>query len=297
MAAQLYPKSAAEISAWSKANGVTEGEGQRRFVQFAVLLCIGTSEGLRSSLAFKGGNALRFIHGNPRSTLDLDFTALNPDDYQTAVRDSEDEIRRILDATLTWGHARFGVKMKCQRIKRKPPRPDDTLPTYDIGVGYQFQGDRYYADFESPTRVVNSVVKVEVSFNDVVCEIAPYSLEPGAPALTVCSLEDILAEKLRALLQQIPRNRTRPQDVFDLCWMFTMNDVTLDYGKIAHFLVRKSVDRHVTPTKSAFADPRVREKAQSEYTKTLKLSQIDLIPFETAWAAVLKLVNRLALPD
>jgi predicted nucleotidyltransferase component of viral defense system len=296
MSGPLYPTSQADIPGWSKANGVPVSEARTRFAQFAILQCVGAASGLQTSLAFKGGNALRFIHGNPRSTADLDFTAVPVAD-RNGVPDSEDEIRRLLDEALLWAKNRFAVKMKCQRVNRKPPVTRGTLPTYDIGVGYQFPGERYYADYELPTRVVNSVVQVEISFNDVVCEVEPHSLEPGAPALTVCSLEDILAEKLRALLQQIPRNRTRPQDVFDIARMLAAYEARLDVGKIADFLVRKSVDRHVTPTKTAFADPRVRENAQSEYTQTLKLSQNDLIPFDTAWEAVLKLLDRLALPE
>lgn len=296
MSGPFYPTSPADIPRWSKAYGVLESEGRKRFVQFAVLLCVGAADGLRASLAFKGGNALRFIHGNPRSTLDLDFTALSPDDPRTGVRDNVDDLKRALNAALMWGHTRFGVKMKCQRVKRKPPRPDATLPTYDIGVGYQFPGDRYFADYETPVREATTVVQLEISFNDVVCEIAPYSLEPGAPALTVCSLEDILAEKLRALLQQIPRNRTRPQDVFDIARMLTEYEARLDVGKIADYLIRKSRDRQVTPTKAAFADPRVRENARSGY-QTLEVSQSELILFDTAWGVVLKLVDRLALPD
>jgi predicted nucleotidyltransferase component of viral defense system len=295
MHGSLYPTTVAEVPEWSKTNRTTVAEGQRRFVQYAILLCVGAADTLRASLAFKGGNALRFVHGNPRSTLDLDFTALPPTD-SGGVPDDKDEIRRLLDLALAWARARFSLKLKCQRVDRKPPVGKGTLPTYDIGIGYQFPGDRYYADFEIAARSVSTVVQVEVSFNDVVCQTELKQLESNAPPLTVCSLEDILAEKLRALLQQIPRDRTRPQDVFDVYRMLVTHGPSVDRHQIAEYLIRKSVDRQVYPSKAAFRDPQVRDRAQTEYPK-LQVPQAELVPFDDAWAAVLRLVDELPLPE
>ncbi len=59
-------------------------------------------------LAFKGGNALRFLHGSPRSTVDLDFTVTD------VLPDSADALRQLLDATFTIGGQRQGIAVRCQ---------------------------------------------------------------------------------------------------------------------------------------------------------------------------------------
>jgi predicted nucleotidyltransferase component of viral defense system len=89
-----YPTSLAELAAWRKEHRTTMEEARRRFVQFVILVSMSSSTAVVSRVAFKGGNALRFIHGNMRSTLDLDFTA------EGDFPDSPDEITRLMDTAL-----------------------------------------------------------------------------------------------------------------------------------------------------------------------------------------------------
>src|SRR5437588_11664897 len=190
MADALHPVSLAELEAWRRRQSVTGDEARKRFVQFVALESIGSDPSLRDMLAFKGGNALRFVYGNPRSTADLDFTA------DASFPDDAGQIRTALDLALFQGGRLFGIKLKCQRVDRKPPKKQATLPTYDIAIGFQFPGDRLFVDFETRPPV-STVVYLEISFNDVVCETEQRQLSPQLPArLRVCSLEDILAEQL-----------------------------------------------------------------------------------------------------
>jgi predicted nucleotidyltransferase component of viral defense system len=288
----LHPLSLEGLETWRHARGVTADEARKRFAQFVALESIAAAPGLRDVLSFKGGNALRFVYGSPRSTLDLDFTA------DTSFPDEPEYIRQVLDRALLQGGNLFGIKLKCQRVERKPPKKKATLPTYDIAIGYQLPGDRYFADLDSPARQVATVVKVEISFNDVVCETQRWQLSLRHPAeIRVCSLEDILAEKLRALLQQVIRNRNRPQDVFDIARMVRDHGPALDLGKIAAFLVQKSTARSIPVSRTAFAEEDVKRRAAYEYDEAILDSPTDRIPFEEAWESVLALVGKLAIPE
>src|SRR5262249_36151553 len=140
------------------------------------------------------------------------------------------------------------------------------------------------------------IVEVEISFNDVLCETIPWRIHPSAKPLPTCTLEDILAEKLRALLQQIPRNRSRPQDVFDIASRVRAHPETLDVGKVSAFLLTKSEARSISPRKSAFSDE-VRSRAAAGYDAEITAQTSEFIPFDEAWEEVLRLVNRLAIPD
>jgi predicted nucleotidyltransferase component of viral defense system len=284
-----YPTSIEEIAAWQKANKTASEEARRRFIQFVVLSAISFSPRLGLRLAFKGGNALRFIHGNPRSTVDLDFTA------DGDLPDDSAKITALLNAGLKSLQARTRVKARCQSIKRKPPGADKTLPTYSIKVCFQLPGDRYYQNFEE-RKQFSEVVELEISFNDIVCETVLWRPHPSIEPLRSCSLEDIIAEKLRALLQQIPRERSRPQDVFDIASRVRELGHRLDLAKVSAFLKRKSDAREILPKKGAYNDE-VRSRAAAGYETEVEAQTRAFIPFDEAWEEVLTLVRKLDIPD
>jgi predicted nucleotidyltransferase component of viral defense system len=288
-----YPTSIAELAAWRKQHGTTAEEARRRFVQFVILASISSSATFVSRVAFKGGNALRFVYGNMRSTLDLDFSA------EGSFPDSESDIKRLMDSALRTEQRRYQVKARCQSIHRNPPGRDKTMPTYRLKVSYQLPGDRYFQNIDerlSAGKTLSEVVEVEISLNDVLCETGDEQLGPASSTLRVCTLDDILAEKLRALLQQIPRNRSRPQDVFDIAAMVRKHSAVINLAKVSSFLLQKSVARAIVATKSAF-DEKVREKASATYDAQIRDFTTEFIPFDDAWAELLAFVWRLSIPD
>jgi predicted nucleotidyltransferase component of viral defense system len=284
-----YPTSVAELATWRADHGATAEEARRRLVQFLVLVSMSSSPGSISRIALKGGNALRFVHGNGRSTLDLDFSA------ESDFPDNPGEIKRVLDAALKTAEPRYRIKARCQSIHRKPPGFDKTRPTYVIKVCYQFAGDRYFQNFEE-RKSFSEIVEVEISLNDVVCETCERELHPSAKPVRVCTLDDIIAEKLRALLQQIPRKRSRPQDVFDIASMVRSHSDAIDLGKVSAFLIQKSEAREIIATKSAF-DESVREKAEVNYEAEIRPFTTEFIPFVEGWGEVLRFVAKLRIPE
>jgi predicted nucleotidyltransferase component of viral defense system len=258
-------------------------------MQYVVLESIASVPSLAGLIVFKGGNALRFIYGNRRSTLDLDFTA------RGAFPDDSERIRAHLDEALRFAFSRFRVKAKCQRVKRNPRNPAKTTPTYDISVGYLLPTDRQYQNFDE-LQSVAATIDVEISINEVVCEAVAYELYPEGRILYVCSLEDILAEKLRALLQQPIRKRSRPQDVFDIASMIRQAGGGLDLAKVSDFLLQKAAARDIQPRKGSFDDI-VRALAVEGYDAQIGPNTPDFIIFDEAWSQVLEFVSKLEIPD
>ena len=258
-------------------------------MQFVVLASIASSSDRVSRLALKGGNALRFVYGNIRSTLDLDFTADGdfPDDAE--------EIRMLLNSALRQAERQFQVKARCQSIRRNPKQPERTHPTYEIKVCFQLPGDRHYKDFDHRPRFPE-VVELEISLNEILCESIPKRLSPATQPVRICSLEDILAEKLRALLQQIPRGRSRPQDVYDIASRTREFRASIDLGKVSAFLLRKSEARNITPQKRSF-DESVRRQATINYEEEIRAQTTEFLPFDEAWAEVLNVVSQLSIPE
>lgn len=287
--ARSYPISLAELGSWRQINQATTEEARRRLVQFVVLASIPLSGKLSDRLALKGGNALRFIYGNNRSTIDLDYTALGdfPDDPE--------QIRMLLDEALRSSERRHQVKTRCQSVRRDPKNKEKTRPTYQIRVCFQLPGDRYYQDFEQ-RKVIPEVVELEISLNDLVCETEEKRLSSETDPILVCALEDLIAEKLRALLQQVIRNRSRPQDVFDIASRMRHYGERINLAKVSDYLLRKAQVREIAPRKSSF-DEEVRRRSMVDYDEQIGPASTWFIPFDDAWNEVIRLVNKLAIPD
>ena len=281
----------ADIRAWCKANGISEHEGRRRYVEHAILGCVARSSELRNAIVFKGGNALRIMYGSPRSTLDLDFTAL-----PNALSDNENDIREIADQAFRLSRNSFGVRLRCQKVKRNPKGVEFTMPTYKINVAYQFPGDRYYEDME--TRNLHETIPVEISLNDVVCDTEELSpLHDGRNTIKVCSLEDILAEKLRSILQQRVRKRNRSQDVYDIAAFARSHDTKINWQAVYMYFAVKCQARGIIAERREF-DEAIREMASLNYDEEIgRQAQDDFIPFDEAWNEVEKVVDGLPGAD
>jgi len=129
-----------------------------------------------------------------------------------------------------------------------------------------------------------------VSLNEGVCEDEPIDTA-GVHPLRVSSCEDIVAEKLRSLLQQPVRNRYRRQDLLDIA--ATCRRRSLDTVKVADFLRRKAAARDIAVSRSAFRDPEVKRRAAQDYDGLASTTRALFVPLEEAWVALLALIDAL----
>lgn len=139
-------------------------------------------------------------------------------------------------------------------------------------------------------------LSVDISMNEVVCTTADVDID-GARNMRVCTIENIIAEKLRALLQQSPRNRTRPQDLLDIAVYLRQHEaVNLDRHRIARFLIAKSEARGIVVSREAFADDDLRRRANQDYAALEQTTRIEFVSFDDAMKMLLDLVATLDLP-
>lgn len=288
---ELPPTSPAGLREWAKRNGIPLAQAKERAVASVVLRCIAADAVLSGSLVFKGGNALRFVFGNPRSTLDLDFTVA-----ADTLRDDETMLSAAITRAVAAAERKTGVKVRLQGIERRPKAATATMPTYALRLAYQFPGDARYLNFDQ-RQVIPTITWLEISFADLVCETISVGFGgTDEETLRVCSLDDIIAEKLRSLLQQPIRNRFRHQDVFDVARLAGRPPTGVDAAKIRDFFIRKCAARGIDPRRSSFNDE-VRDRARRNYDTKIKEQAGDaFIPFDEAWPAVMELVGRLDLP-
>jgi predicted nucleotidyltransferase component of viral defense system len=249
-----YPRSFAGIRTWAKDNGMGMTEARVRFAQYTILRAITQSHQLGSSLVFKGGNALDFVWQPNRSTQDLDFSAELSALGQN-LTDAAAALQRLLRPSLVAVGAELGVACRLERLEQQPPGADKTFVTYQIRIGYALPDqDRVRRRIEAGL-TSNQAIKLEVSINESICADIPIDIG-GIRPLRVSTLEDIIAEKLRALLQQPIRDRRRRQDLLDIA-VAVREAPTLNYDQISDFLQKKSAARAISVSRAAFRDPEI----------------------------------------
>jgi predicted nucleotidyltransferase component of viral defense system len=236
----------------------------------------------------KGGNALDFVWQPNRSTRDLDFSS--KDSTLTA-----EQIRTLLAPSLDRVSRSTGVLYRVQRMEQQPPGPNRSFITFEGSVGYALPDDQRNRQLIQQDKSSKATVPLDVSLNEPIGGTVEIDIASSNP-LQVCVLEDIVAEKLRALLQQPLRNRYRSQDVLDICVAVRENP-NLDIKLVAEFLLEKAKARDVPVSRAAFHEKQIRSRAFEGYDGLQETTRNAFVEFEEALAIVLSFVDRLPLPD
>ena len=273
-----------DISEWVEQARHDPHNYRERQATEILLAAIGSSSPYGEKLYLKGGTLMGIAYRSPRQTTDIDFTADFPPTH-----DIQEELRSLLDTELRRYSATLGYPdLVCcvQRIEEKPrPRffEEARAPALNVTVAYAQRGTREHARLKEGK--CPSVIKLEVSFNEPVSavEIIKFDNEGSIHAY---SLTDIIAEKLRALIQQTVRHRNRRQDVYDLYFLIRTFKFSNDEKKsILDALIKKAKARDINPERYSLTDDNVKKRAQSDWD-SLQLEIEDLPQFEEAYEAV-----------
>lgn len=258
--------------------------------RLAVLAALRRSSSLWGRYVLKGGLALRLVYGSPRRSDDLDLTAVQPfaDDVAEAQEVALLRFGYRLNEALAETAADWDLARAC--VQRR--RLSDELPALLCEVGYATD-----AAAEPP---FEEAVAMQVTLSEVVCETTQ-AKAAGVP-LYVTTLEDILAEKLKAVAQQAYREgASRASDVFDLWYFSTQSEHPLDVGRLVECLREKAAKWEVIQpvTRARYSDPAVRAGAADGYERLRNQVErgVPFPPFDEAFGAALAFIDRLPLPE
>ena len=177
----------AELVAISKKEAIPLGTVEKDFVLTYVLKKIYESD-LKDIFVFKGGTALHKLYLNKRFSVDLDFTALKM---------HTDKLKSIIEDST--------IKSKIKDI-------NDIGSSTRITLGY-------VSVLKYPNRIFLDLSKREKPVLPPVRKIIHSFFFKKFEVLTF-QLEELLAEKLRALMQ-----RKKPRDYLDVYYL-------IEYGKV-----------------------------------------------------------------
>jgi hypothetical protein len=273
------------LSDWVEQARADPVRHRERQVTEILLYAIGITPQLKNTLVLKGGILMSLAHGSYRQTGDVDFTAtVEPEPYASALKEA-------LNRALPRAAADIGyVDLVCavQRFHYKP-RPegfaDFAAPALQLAIGYAERGGRAEAQLKGG--VSPRVLQVDISFRERVIRAAELVIEAPEVTIQTYAVEEIIAEKFRALLQQPLRNRSRRQDVFDIDWLIEryQPDATMR-TTILQALLAKSADRAMSPRPNSLDVPEVKDRAKAEWN-TLRVEIGNRLPeFDATFARV-----------
>ncbi len=249
-----------DIPNWVDGARANRREYRRRQVVEVLIETISSTEDLKYALLLKGGTLMALAYGSTRATTDIDFTATSED------QGNVDELAQMLDDGFPAAARKAGYpRLLCrvQKINKKPPRDDATFPTYEVRIGSAEAGTDEQRRLEAGQAV--DVARLEISFNEFIGASQEIYFESDK-SLLAYSPEDLIAEKIRAYLQQETRNRRRRQDIYDLSILVEGTQFDADFLQLTlDVLINKCHSRDIFPDIDTFDDEALVDRARSEY--------------------------------
>lgn len=253
----------------------------------AMLAAIAAEPLLARDYVLKGGLALRLLFGGPRRSDDLDLTSARP--FTHEVTDEKNEMLlafcELLDASLEEVQAAY--ELREMRVLEKTLSAE--IPALLGSVAYRDAQSSAEGPYEA---------KMQITLSEFICETARHTVD--GIVIHSATLEDILADKLKALLQQVTRNKLRPMDVYDVWYFGTASDHVLQLDRLREYLEIKAArwPEVFPPTPNRFHDPELREYSAQRFEAFVRDLNPDAprVSFDDAFSGVLTLVDRLELP-
>lgn len=273
-----------DIRAWVEKARANPALYRNRQVTEIVLATIGLTPSLATTLVLKGGALMALAFKSERVTGDVDFTAsVGPADFDKLLVDKLNE--QMPRVAIQLGH--LDLLCRVQRVEKRP-RPQNfenlDFPALLVRIASAVRGTPEQARLEAGQAM--RVVDIEISFRDQVYQFQELNLTDAGAAVRAFTIHEIIAEKLRALLQQPGRNRYRRQDIYDIAFLLDDHPMAqADRAQIHATLLEKCRTRGIDPTVQSLADPEVRRRAEADWN-TLKLELTDLPPFDERFERV-----------
>ncbi|WP_457809508.1 nucleotidyl transferase AbiEii/AbiGii toxin family protein [Kushneria sp. EE4] len=255
-------------------------------VVHTVLLAISNDSDLSESMVMKGGVLMGISYRSERFTTDIDFSTKSKISSM-----SEKELRERLDRSLeaVIPDLMYEIKAKVQSIEVKP-RMESTFPSYKIKIGYASQRQasvlRQLERGQSP-----KTLSIDYSFNEETGSVQELTIDGDEDdSIKVYSLVSMIAEKIRSILQQVVRDRSRRQDIYDL-YLLVSNYATknkVEMQEVLETLFAKSEGKGIEEflNQQGISDPRVVEASRKDYLDMSDEISGELPDFDEAYEVI-----------
>jgi len=258
---------------------------QERRATEVFLTAIGMVPSFRHQVFLKGGVLMGVVYNSPRQTGDLDYTACLDPEPGIA-----DKFKHELDAIFPRATADLGYPDLVCTVQSSKYLPNVKLfpkadgPALKLKVAYATRGTRQETMLKKGKAA--NVLEIDISFREPVGAIQIVNIADSSGSFYAYSLIDLMAEKMRALLQQERRDRYRRQDFYDLDALLAQFSLDEDEQSRLHAaLLEKCNARGIEPGPGSLSEPEIVRRAKREW-HTLELEIGDVPDFEECVARV-----------
>jgi len=256
-----------DLEGWVE-NSEDDAEAEFRKAVKSLLEGISREASLADLMVMKGGLLLSIKYDSPRYTKDIDFSTQKPlsdlnfdeliESFQRGVKGAEEN--------------EYGLAFRLQKHEVKPaPKNNPSFPSLHLKIGY---ANRSHANSYNQLQRNQSpkIVAIDFSFNEWINDADAETVKiDNAGTLKLYSFYEILAEKIRSLLQQPIRRRERYQDVYDIHRLLSASPPSEE--KCLEVLVHlraACTARNVPLSHLSFDDPAIKDLARKGYEEQLR---------------------------
>lgn len=258
----------AEINRQAKEQGLRFDQIEKDHVILWILRALSRGQSRPEGWAFKGGTCLRHCYyGGYRFSEDLDFSC-------APIGGGLEETLALLAAAAEWVRAKALF-----RLTAKDPDCAEGDFQLEIPLEYSRGG---------PRRQALPAVKIHLTFDEPILTAAQSRrITPGYSDLAGFSVlsyskEEILAEKMRALLQQQTK-WPRPRDLYDLWFILCHKRERFDWKKLYGLFVEKCRVRKIAPDKHLLTSGPLRAANATVWSRQLEPVMATVPAFESVW--------------
>ena len=250
------------LASHAKKNGVRLGVVEQDYLLSWILAAFAKSD-LKNTLIFKGGTALKKCYfGDYRFSEDLDFSAINGAPENKGLENTWSEISNTAEKAMS---ELADIKLFFTRYREKSKHPH-RQEAFVIRAQYPWQR-------EPLTKIMVEVTYAEkiVTRPKTMTLLHTYEQIPEGD-VTVYSIEEVIIEKLRAMLENAKKihergwARSRVRDYYDL---YSINDVyndRINWSEVSKHLESKCAHKSIYyESIENFFDEQVIEDAKNQW--------------------------------
>lgn len=251
--------------------------------RLAALAAVFGDDHLRDAFALDGGLVLQRVFGSPRVSDDVDLNHVEAYPHG-ACPDARDRLLRTIDrirARLPLAARPFGLLDATVEVERW----SDRLATVYAWVVYRTEDNE------------RGRLELQATLCEPICR--PVRARIDGVEVLAQSLEDVVAAKLKTLLQQADRGKVRHADVYDLWFGIEGASLVVRPEDVRPCLLEKVA---LWPELGSVTAERFRQRSVVTFAeqghRKLRTEQPDLEipPFDAVWQSVLGFVDAMNLP-
>jgi uncharacterized protein len=268
----------AELHRVAEKEGLRFDQVEKDYVILWILSGLAHSGAKTQGWVFKGGTCLRHCYYEGyRFSEDIDFSC-------RPVGDHLETSLRLLDKVAAWVLRESGIRLSGQEPVTVPGDFQIEIPMEYNRGGARRQGlpqVKVHLTFDEPVLDEAIVRSVKSGYSDL-----------SAFGITAYSKKEILAEKLRSLLQQ-QKKWPRPRDLYDLWYILCKSGERFSWKELKPLFDEKCRIRGVHPNITSLTSGTLREWNENAWQHRLGPMLKEVPDFDRLWKEWVKTFHEL----